>query len=380
MVPIRQVLRAYAPQDIFNCDESGLFWRMIPGQSLYTCQIPGRKKESSRINALFCCNSDASERLPIWFVGTAERPKAFTAASINIENLGCVWRSHRYAWITGDIFKEWLIWFDQMMVGRKVALLLDNFSAHETGFKETRLQLQNTLIVWLPTNQYQPLEQGIIRTWKAYWKREWMSFIMAEFERGYDPVLTMTVLKAIQWAISAWNLDVPADTIISCFRKALAAGDTTAINIDNSQLVREIQQEVQRLQLTNRINEAMNINQFLDSAEEQVTDNLEDIDRMVLCQFTTPEEEEDDGWEALPTISASDALESLQKLRLYEEQQADADRAFIQLLLRHERVLIKRKGKLNSNKKISELSSAERVLLSSINEQSPGRDGPIAYN
>ena len=36
MIAIRQVLSAYSPCNIFNCDESALYWKMIPDQSLTT--------------------------------------------------------------------------------------------------------------------------------------------------------------------------------------------------------------------------------------------------------------------------------------------------------------------------------------------------------
>lgn len=147
MARICQVLSTYAPQDIYNCDETSLYWRKIPGRSLSTRPLPGRKKDKARISVLFCYNSDASERIPIWFIGTARRPKAFVTAGINIENLGCVWRSNKKAWMTREIFKEWLIWFDKKMAGRKVVLLLDNFSAHEAAFRDIGPQLQNTLVI-----------------------------------------------------------------------------------------------------------------------------------------------------------------------------------------------------------------------------------------
>ena len=72
--------------------------------------------------------------------------------------------------MTGKIFKEGLLWFDAKMTGRRVLLLMGNFSAHEAAFREISLQLQNALVVWLPANltaKYQPLDQGIIRTWKS---------------------------------------------------------------------------------------------------------------------------------------------------------------------------------------------------------------------
>ena len=69
MIPIRQALQLYSPRDIFNCDETGLYWKRIPDRSLATRSLPGRKKEKARISALFCCNADGSEKLKPWFIG-----------------------------------------------------------------------------------------------------------------------------------------------------------------------------------------------------------------------------------------------------------------------------------------------------------------------
>ena len=79
--------------------------------------------------------------------------------------------------MTSQIIEEWLCWFDKKMTGWKVVLLMDNFSAHEAAIQtinSSMFQLQNTLIIWVPANStscYQPLDQGIIHTWKTYWRR-----------------------------------------------------------------------------------------------------------------------------------------------------------------------------------------------------------------
>jgi hypothetical protein len=107
MVNIRQALAVYEPKNIFSCDETGLYWKMIPDRSLTTCTVAGRKKYKARISAHFCCNSDGSEKLPIWIIGQSKKPRAF--GSINVINLGVIWRSNKKAWMTGSIFKEWLL-------------------------------------------------------------------------------------------------------------------------------------------------------------------------------------------------------------------------------------------------------------------------------
>ena len=44
-----------------------------------------------------------------------------------------VWKSNQKAWMTGRIFKEYLIWFDGRIAGQKVMLLIDGFLAHKAG-------------------------------------------------------------------------------------------------------------------------------------------------------------------------------------------------------------------------------------------------------
>lgn len=44
MTAIREELKAYDPRDVYNCDESALFWKAIPDRSLTSSTVPGRKK------------------------------------------------------------------------------------------------------------------------------------------------------------------------------------------------------------------------------------------------------------------------------------------------------------------------------------------------
>ena len=74
------------------------------------------------------------------------------------------------------------------MIARQVLLLIDDFLAHEADLnllEEERIEIANVKIVFLPTNATslcQLLNQGIIRAWKAYYRRQWLKFAIQEYE------------------------------------------------------------------------------------------------------------------------------------------------------------------------------------------------------
>ena len=346
MVAIRQALAHYPTKDIYNCDESGLFWKLIPDKGLSTYSLPGRKKVKVRLTAHFCTNADGSDRLPIWIIGKAKKPRSFAAAGVNIQHLNIVYRNNKTAWMTNTIFEEFLRWFDIRMRGRKVVLLMDNFSAHELAVEnitQSQRPLENTLIIWLPANstsRYQPLDQGIIASWKLHWKRQWLRFLMDEFDAGRDPISRMDILKAIRWSIPAWEIDVQSTTISNCFQKGLFR---QTYSVSTNPIEAEIRYGLQRLEEARFIQEAMDINNFLNPAEESVQDDIDQVEQQIIAQFEPNDQEsEEEELEITPLITVQEALEGLQKLRLFQEQSA-GDTALISHLNRHERELKSRR-------------------------------------
>lgn len=165
---LRLLCDQYESRDIYNMDETGLFWKAMPDRTLASEALAGGKRAKSRITVNMCCNADGSDKLPIWFVGQAKQPRCFRG--INIRAFDLVWRSNKKAWMTGAIFREWLIWFNSRMANRKVLLVIDGFSAHQTGIDLATNEadaLNNIRIEYLPPNTTsvcQPLDQGVIRT------------------------------------------------------------------------------------------------------------------------------------------------------------------------------------------------------------------------
>src|SRR6185436_11404055 len=135
-----------------------------PSRGLSVTQQPGIKKDRARILLMICTNFTGSEKLPIWMIGKAKKPRAL--AKVNIQSLGGVWRWNTKAWANTDIIKEWLEHF-YIHIGpnRKAILLWDNFSAHKSGL-HVAPPPPNIQVLFLPpnpTSRYQPLDQGIIQ-------------------------------------------------------------------------------------------------------------------------------------------------------------------------------------------------------------------------
>jgi len=94
------------------------------------------------------------------------------------------------------------------MQGRKVLLLMDNFSGHELGVELVggKTGLSNVEIEFLlknTTSHWQPLDQGIISHYKLVYRKLLVSFMLREFEASRDPNKTVTLLYAIRWTVKA---------------------------------------------------------------------------------------------------------------------------------------------------------------------------------
>lgn len=131
MADLRNLCKQYPDQDIFNMDETGLFWKLTPERTLATEAGSGGKKSKDRVTLALTTNADGSEKLEPWVIGKSKNPRCFK--NINLRLIRIQYRYNKSKWITGLIMEEYLRWLDNKMRGRKILLLLDNFSGHELG-------------------------------------------------------------------------------------------------------------------------------------------------------------------------------------------------------------------------------------------------------
>jgi hypothetical protein len=77
LVKIRSIIKEYSFSDIYNIDETALYYKFSPNNSLASKQLPSNTTDKSGITANFCCNADSSYKLDILFIIKALRPHAF---------------------------------------------------------------------------------------------------------------------------------------------------------------------------------------------------------------------------------------------------------------------------------------------------------------
>ena len=141
--------------------------------------------------------------------------------------------------MTSELFKEWLLSLDQEMrqQRRKILLFTDNCSAHTKAAQN--IQLRNVELIFLPpnsTSRSQPLDQGIIRSFKANYRKRVMLKILAAFDSGKlkrgDDTNFIDLMEATVLTHAAWQAVTP--TVISnCFRHAgFSLSDTTDSEAD----------------------------------------------------------------------------------------------------------------------------------------------------
>ena len=226
MAAIQAICNQYEPDNIYNMDETRLFWRLMPNGSLASKGQAGQKKDKAPITVVVACNATGTDRLPLWVIGSTQTPRALRG--FNMASIGCIWKWNSTAWMKSDIMVQWLRTF-YLRVGRQkpILLLLDNFPVHVAAIGIAPAS-PNIEVVFFPANAtsiYQPLDQGIITNLKHHYRKRWMVWMISMLDRGVSPREGMNLNHALRWFCIAWKASVSDDTILDCFRKSTVLRD-----------------------------------------------------------------------------------------------------------------------------------------------------------
>ncbi|KAE8898636.1 hypothetical protein PF005_g16096 [Phytophthora fragariae] len=152
-------------------DETELCYAMPPARSIGSKNMRGVKEHKTRITLSLTANADGSDALPILYIGKSKKPRCLGKKPP--EQHGFQYRSNKMAWMTGDVFRDWLINFDRDMraSGRQILLLLDNASSHTSD----NLVLTNVRLEPLTPNTtafLQPMDGGIIADFMRSYRKQ----------------------------------------------------------------------------------------------------------------------------------------------------------------------------------------------------------------
>nr|CAH0108968.1 unnamed protein product [Daphnia galeata] len=217
MRDLRVQLANYHLKNIFNMDETGLFYRAMPART-YLAYNESRKtvrgtkslKAKDRVTLVLC---------------------------VNVESLTVPYIHQKNAWVDSAIYRHWWeniflpavrAWTDE-----PVALVMDNFSGHDVNCVDPTGQVSIFFFPPNSTSVHQPLDQGIISAVKINYKMLMLSKFIEAYEdiehmqqlasqakkgrKGLNLGCPANILDAGQIIRQSWD-NLSASTILNCWR------------------------------------------------------------------------------------------------------------------------------------------------------------------
>jgi hypothetical protein len=155
-------MAAYSPDNIYNMDKSVFAFNSPLTTTIASSPPKGHSKSKTWLTIAFAINATRTSNIPPFFIGTYARPRCF--GQLYPWEHGFTYWFNCKAWMTQEIFAEYLDWLLRKVVPHNILLLVDNCSAHLVDIAPANIRLK-----FLPvgtTSLYQPLDAGIIAAFK----------------------------------------------------------------------------------------------------------------------------------------------------------------------------------------------------------------------
>ena len=103
----------YSASEIYNCDETGLYFRSLPEGTLCfkNDKLSDSKKSKERLTVLLTANMDGLDKLRPFVIGKSANLRCFRG----IKKLPVTYKSNKNSWMTATLFQEWLEWFNDRL-------------------------------------------------------------------------------------------------------------------------------------------------------------------------------------------------------------------------------------------------------------------------
>ena len=235
------------------------------------------------------------------------------------------------------LFEEWIRELDVKFQkeNRKIALIIDNCLAHPTIG-----DLSNVKLIFLPRNTTsvsKPMDQGIIKCLRAFYRRRLVNLMIKRLEQGQD-LPKILILRALQLLVASWN-DVTKTTIVNCFGKAkIFAKDQVNAAEDSEDPFKELENDLTELRKIDPtlVPQDLTAQEIVDVDINVITTDNPETDEEILESVRSDKDEKTNGDDSLEIMEVFDepidkptqteignALETLQSLCLFNKSGDD---------------------------------------------------------
>ena len=241
MAAIRAKIKQFDPNYVYNMDETGLFFKVLPNRSYVKQEdvktVRGTKlmKAKDRVTLYVTTNATGTDKVPLSLIGKSKNPRCFRNKTLKLK-----YYNQAKAWSDSKVFKKWWEAFRlyiRSRTNRKCLLIMDNCGPHGTELVDPGGQIE---VIFLPpnvTSVYQPMDAGVIAMLKKNYRYRLLMRMFDIFEErqdrreaakaakmaagtmglneGYAP----HVFDVIEILYEVWN-EIPASKIKKCWVKS----------------------------------------------------------------------------------------------------------------------------------------------------------------
>ena len=95
------LLKDYAIENVYNTEEFGLFFKLLPDKSIVNKKEPyhERKQSKERLTVLTCANATGTDKLRLMVIGKSRNPRCIK----HVKHFPVYYVSQSRTWMTGDI-------------------------------------------------------------------------------------------------------------------------------------------------------------------------------------------------------------------------------------------------------------------------------------
>ena len=330
-----KLIAGYDFEDIYNADETGLFWRALPDKTLklkgQSCKTGVKSKQ--RVTALLVSNVNGTGKKVLDVIWKSKKPRCFPKDRLN--NLPVIYHSSKKSWMTSEIWVNIWTKFNKRMIKekRKVLVFVDNCTAHP---KE--LTFSNTKFIFLPENStscLQPLDAGIIRSFKSNYRKELVKWFLTKLKNKCDKDdLKISLFDALYLMRKSWSM-VTTTCIGNCFKKCgfntHEDSDTECEDDCEEESSFNLWPTAQRVLQTD-----IDFNEYVECDEELVSTNDETIDFIPEIEEQRNQTNSEDEDVVPIVVTHGSALDSISKLRRYLTDKDECDESLLEYLTKIE--------------------------------------------